>query len=76
MVLLFFIFLTAFFSTAFKTTVNLEKARLNYDVSGLQIGALEGGQSSRLGIPSWMTLKNVFSQSELVDLQVECRLDS
>jgi hypothetical protein len=44
----------------------LKKTRLNHDVSDLQVGALEKCQSSRLGIPSWVTVQNVFSQSELV----------
>ena len=38
----------------------------NHDVSDLQVGALERGQSSQLGIPSWMTVQNIFSQSELI----------
>ena len=41
--------------------------RLNHDdVSDLQDVALERGPSSLLKIPSWMTVQNVFSQSELV----------
>ena len=40
-----------------------KKTRLNHDVSGLQIRALERGQSSWLGIPSWMTVQNVFFQN-------------
>ena len=46
---------------AFKTTGNSEKTRVNHDVSDLQRRALERGQSSRLGNPSWMTAQNLFS---------------
>jgi predicted XRE-type DNA-binding protein len=51
---------------AFKTTGNSKKkTRLNHDISDLQFRALERGQRSQLGIPSWITVQNVFSQSEI-----------
>ena len=37
-----------------------KKTRLNHDVSNLQVGALESGLSSQLGILSWMTVQNIF----------------
>ena len=53
---------------AFKTTGNSEI----YEVkswrqwpSGRKVGTLESGPSSRVGIPSWMTVQNDFSQSEI-----------
>jgi hypothetical protein len=49
--------------------------RLNHDVSNLQVGALERGPSSRLGIPSWMIVQNVFSQLELVFVRVPSCLE-
>jgi hypothetical protein len=58
---------------AFKTT--LEKTRLNHDVSDLQVGALERSLSSLSGILSWMTVQNVFSQSELVFSRVASCLE-
>ena len=36
------------------------------DVSDLLVIALERGQSSRLTVPSWMTVQNIFSQLELI----------
>ena len=51
----------------FNTTGNSEKTKLNHDdISDLQVGALERGPSSRLAIPSWMTIQNIFSKLELV----------
>jgi hypothetical protein len=41
-----------------------KKTRSNHDISDLQVGALERRPSSRLGIPSWMIIQNVYSQSE------------
>ena len=48
-----------------------KKTRLNHDTSDLQVGALERGSSSQFGIPSWMTIQNVFSLSELVSSYLE-----
>jgi hypothetical protein len=45
----------------------LKKTRLNHDdVSDLQVVALKRDPSSQLTIPSWMTVQNVFSHSELI----------
>jgi hypothetical protein len=51
----------------FQDNWELGNKSLNHDgVSDLQVVALERILSSRVTIPSWMTVQNVFSQSELV----------
>ena len=48
--------------SAFKTTGNSEKTRLNHDdVSDLQVIPLERGQSSWFTIPSWVTVQKCIS---------------
>jgi hypothetical protein len=55
----------------------LKKTRFNHvDISDLQVSALEKGSSSRLAIPSWMIVQNVFSQSELLFSEFTAVLNS
>ena len=64
------------FYGAFTTTGNSEKkTRLNHDVCDLQVVTLERGPISGLGMPSRMTVQNVFSQSELDFSQVPSCLE-
>jgi hypothetical protein len=58
---------------AFKITGNWEKYMVkswHQWSSGWNVGALERGLSSQVGIPSWMTVQKDFSQSELVLFRV------
>jgi hypothetical protein len=58
---------------AFKTTGNSEKTRSNHDVINLQLIALD--REAGFTIPKWMTIQNVFSQSELVHSQLPSGLE-